>query len=204
MNANERVLITYKPYEGRPTTLSLSLEQIDIVSLKERYTLSWVGAPLPWRGLFEYVIIEVTNDPTPRAAGGVISLGYYVCRITMSNVSITTGGANVLTTGVFSARISRPGRIPHDFMHEEGTRSVISPIIFSKGSFRYTLLFGTPHDNYWWLVETDYDKETTVVKGINPNSLFHPIKLLPPSRRKVSESVVLHHENILAGLLEDY
>lgn len=205
MNANERTLITFKQFERAPETRAIKdLRRLNMTLDGEEFMLEFSTPPLPG-GKFEYVTVEITNDPTPQIAGGTVSLGYYVLRISLTNAVMTsTSVSTQIRAKMYSFRLSRPARIPHDFLHEEGTQSIITPLAIPPDvKARYTMLFSKPHDKYWWWIATDEEKETTTVKGIDPNSLYHPMKVFPPTRRKPSQTVVYYHETVVNELLEE-
>lgn len=77
--------------------------------------------------LFYNICVEITDDPTIKISGGVVSLGYYVHRFSLNNAKILSLNPLVVQTKYIDGidvRISRPARRPQLSRHIDNYETI--------------------------------------------------------------------------------
>ena len=149
------------------------------------------------------VIIEMTDDNTLDYAGGVVSLGYYVCRIEIGNAKINIKENQLVFStrylDGFRFRISRPARRFEFPELNEKSSYIITGFGFipkKEESCMVSLLFKPDHSNFWQIIKSDLKSNKIVYYKLNPMSLFYPIEVVNIPI-KLNENIKTKHNELV-------
>lgn len=209
---NQQIKITTFDKGVRHTFVIPTPQEIRLTStekdsdLKKAVYVVIPGLPQEIKGSYEEIIIEVTNDPTPKFAGGVVSLGYYVLRVCMQNVKASKDSLFSRFIDGFDYRLSRPARIPHDFINDEKKKQIISPVMFTPQKYKenvyMSFVLPAVHDTNWFVLQSFEKKDYYDLIELDPNSLFYPLKVVTGRRRTV-ETVYTAHIRVVEELIDE-